>query len=179
MVRKIVGTKDPVLRLVSKPVTKFDKKIAFLGKDLIDTLKVQKDPEGVGLAACQIGKSIRMFAMVDGKDIRVIVNPNIIKISQNKISKKKNKQNILNHTLMEGCLSVPYYYGPIERPQKLTLKYQDQDGKVKTEEFEGLPAQIVQHEVDHLNGVLFVDKLIEQNKSLYKIKGDEWEKVEL
>lgn len=182
MLRKIVNAKDPILRLKAKPVAKVDKKIKQIATDLTDTLKIQKDPEGVGLAAPQIGKSLRMFAMVHGKIIRVIINPEIQKIIRTKTppagrAGKKNKREIL-----EGCLSIPYLYGPLKRPQKLILNYLDLEGKKQTETFTGFPAQIVQHEVDHLNGILFIDKLLKtKNPLLYKVdpKTDEMEEVEL
>lgn len=174
MLRKIVNAKDPILRLKAKAIIRVDKKIQQIATDLTDTLKIQKDPEGVGLAAPQIGKSLRMFAMVHGKIIRVIINPEIQKII--KIKTKKNKREIL-----EGCLSIPYLYGPLKRPQKLILNYLDLEGKKQTETFTGFPAQIVQHEVDHLNGILFIDKLLKTKNPLYKVdpKTDEMEEVEL
>lgn len=198
MIRKIVEAKDPILRKKARPILKIDKKIRQLGNDLIDTLATQKEPEGVGLAACQIGKSVRMFAMVNGKKIKLIINPKIISIqkkakilqvkglatqSQTK-SKTKDKKGRKNQEkiILEGCLSIPYFYGPLKRPQKLTLKYLDiASGKEKLETFEGFPAQIVQHEVDHLEGVLFTDKLLKQKKPLYKHdpKTKEFEEVEL
>jgi peptide deformylase len=183
MVRKIVDTKDPILRQKSKPVLKVDKKIKELAQDLEDTLKLQKDPEGVGLAACQIGKSQRMFAMVFKGKIRIIINPEIISVEKRKKSTTKSKKDKKKrqHTILEGCLSIPYYYGPLKRSPKLTLRFLDVGGEETTEVFEGFPAQIVQHEVDHLNGRLFIDEIIKQKRPLYKIdpKTDEWERVEL
>lgn len=150
MIRKIVLSKDPIIRQKSKPIKKFDKKIEELAQDLIDTLKVQKDPEGVGLAACQIGKPLSIFAFVDKDEkIRVIANPTILSIKYSQ--GKKKKKNIL-----EGCLSIPNYYGNVKRPSEITIKYQDIKGKEKTETFKGFQAHIIQHEIDHLNGVLLL-----------------------
>jgi len=172
MIRKIVLSKDPVIRQKAKPIKKFDKKIKQLAEDLIDTLRVQKDPEGVGLAACQIGKSLAIFAFLDkDKKIRVIANPKVV---ETKYNKKKTKKSIL-----EGCLSIPDYYGHVKRPSEITIKYQDLVGQEKTETFKGFQAHIIQHEIDHLNGVLFIDHLIEQKQPLYELKGSEWEKVEI
>jgi len=177
MIRSIVDTKNPKLREKSKPINKIDKKVRELAQDLVDTLKAQKDPEGVGLAAPQIGKNVCMFAMVWENDIRVIINPEIISIQ--KTSKKKKKK--AGKTILEGCLSIPNFYGPLKRPQQLTLKFMDLNGKIKTEVFKGFPAQIVQHEVDHLIGVLFIEKLLQQRGKLYRYdsKTDDWEEVEL
>ena len=174
MIQKIVQSGNPKLRLVSKKVIKFDKKIASLIRDLKDTLSVQKDQEGVGLAAPQIGVNLRVF-VANYKDFeKVCVNPEIIKMSQ-KITKTKSKNEIL-----EGCLSLPHYYGPLKREQSVTVKYQDETGKELVEEFKGFNAQIILHEIDHLNGVLFVDRLLEQKKKLYKLlPSDEWEEVTL
>ena len=82
---------------------------------------------------------------------------------------------------MEGCLSLLNYYGPVKRDKSITLDYQDVEGQKHTEVFRGLSAQIIEHEVDHLDGVLFVDRILEQKKPLYKIdpKTDKWEEVEL
>lgn len=176
MVKKILLSSDPVLRKKSKSVVKIDKKIKELIKDLKDTLSVQKDPEGVGLAAPQIGKNLRVFVARYENFDRVVINPEIIKIEKgtNAKSKKSSKKEIL-----EGCLSLPYYYGPLKRAQKITIKYLDEKGKSQTETFSGFNAQIIMHEIDHLEGVLFIDHLISEGKPLYKIEGDEWEEVEL
>jgi peptide deformylase len=178
MVQKIVDVKDPKLRQKSKRVAKVDKKTLAIARDLVDTLKVQKDPEGVGLAAPQIGKNVRMFAMVFGRGIRVIVNPKILSLSQGPRKKGKAKK---QEVILEGCLSLPNIYGPLKRPQHLKLEFMDLDGKIQTEVFEGFSAQIVQHEVDHLNGTLFFDQLLKDKAPLYKFnsKLDDWEEVEL
>lgn len=174
MLLKILDAKDPNLRKRSKPVKKIDKKIKTIIHDLKDTLIVQDDPEGIGLAAPQIGKRFRIFVMKPEEEVKVIINPEIIKISKSGKSSEKKKNKV-----MEGCLSLPHYYGPIRRANQLKLKYKDENGKVKTESFSGINAQIVQHEIDHLDGVLFIDRLLEQKKPLYEYKDGEWERVEL
>jgi len=176
MIRKIVGTKDPRLRAISKTVKKVDKKVLALIKDLKDTLVVQKDPEGVGLAACQIGKNIRVFVMKDKDKIRAIINPQIIKVTRNKT---KNSMPKKDEEIMEGCLSLPDYYSPIRRGEQVEIKYLNEKGEEKTEKFSGFTAQIVQHEIDHLEGIMFIDRLLEQKKSLYKLEKGDWERVEL
>ncbi len=80
---------------------------------------------------------------------------------------------------MEGCLSLPHYYSPIKRAGKVTLKYLNPEGQEKIGDFTGIEAQIVQHEVDHLNGRLFVDVILEQKKPLYEYIDGEWEEVEI
>lgn len=176
MVQKIIQSGNPILRKESKPVSKIDKKVQKLIKDLKDTLVVQKDPEGVGLAAPQIGVNSRIF-VIGFKDLeRVVINPVILEIDNKKSkSDKKSKSEIL-----EGCLSLPHYYGPLKRESSVKIKYLDETGKEIVETFKGFNAQIVLHEIDHLNGFLFIDRLLEQKKKLYKLDSDdEWEEVEL
>lgn len=176
MVRKILQSGDAVLRTKSKPVGSVDKKVKDLIRDLKDTLSIQKDPEGVGLAAPQIGKNLQVFVCSYKDFSRVVINPKITSITQmSKAEKgKKSKREIL-----EGCLSLPYYYGPLKRAKKITVEYLNENGEKITEEFEGFDAQIILHEIDHLNGILFIDHLLKEKKPLYKVENDEWEEVEL
>jgi peptide deformylase len=181
MIQKILQSGNPTLRLKSKTVDVVDKKTLKLIQDLKDTLAVQKDPEGVGLAAPQIGKNLQVFVCDykpgGGKDFtRVVINPKIIKSTEmtNKEKDKKTKKEIL-----EGCLSLPFYYGPLKRAKAVTLEYLNENGESITEEFTDFNAQVIMHEIDHLNGVLFVDHLLKEKKPLYKVVGDEWEEVEL
>ena len=183
MIQKILQSKDPLLRQNAKKVAKVDKKVLGVIKDLKDTLKVQKEPEGVGLAAPQIGKSLRIFVAdykpslpSNGKNFqRVVINPEILEISKSKTEdNKKSKKEIL-----EGCLSLPYYYGPLKRAARIKVKYLNEKGEEVIETFESFDAQIILHEIDHLNGILFVDHILEEKKPLYKVEGDEWEEVEL
>lgn len=174
MIRKILRSGDPKLREICKPVIKIDEKVLEIIKDLNDTLAVQKDPEGVGLAAPQIGKTVRIFAMSYKNIKRIVINPEVIRKPQ-PISKSKKGQN----EILEGCLSLPNYYSSLKRGENITIKYLNQEGKAVTEEFKGFYAQIVMHEIDHLNGILFLDRLLEQKKPLYKLTGEKWEEVEL
>ncbi|KKR70300.1 MAG: Peptide deformylase [Candidatus Woesebacteria bacterium GW2011_GWA2_40_7b] len=182
MIRKILQSGDPILRAKSKSVKTVDKKILGIIKDLKDTLAVQKVPEGVGLAAPQIGKNLQIF-WADFKDFkRLVINPEILEIKRSKLHSLPpvtTKASRSKKEILEGCLSLPYYYGPLKRPDKITVKYLNEKGKKITEVFEGFNAQIIMHEIDHLNGVLFVDHLLKEKKPLYKVEGDEWEEVEL
>lgn len=174
MILEIVQAKDPSLRKKSKPVKKIDKKILKLIEDMKETLLVQDDPEGVGLAAPQVGKNIRLFMMKPENVIRVVINPEVVSVSEEKDKKSNGDKKI-----MEGCLSLPHFYGPLERAAKITIKFQDVDGNTLTETFKNFEAQIVQHELDHLDGILFVDRLLEAKKPLYEWVGNEWERVEI
>lgn len=180
MIRKILPATDPRLRIKSKPVTKIDKKVLQLIQDLQDTLAVQKDPEGIGLAAPQIGKNVRVFVTNYKKFKRVVINPEIIskspKLQDSKTQSKKE--------IMEGCLSLPHYYGPLKRSQKVKVKYETlstdhRTPVTKIEEFSDFDAQIILHEIDHLEGILFIDHLLKEKKPLYRVKGDIWEEVEI
>ncbi len=203
--QKILQSGNDDLRKRSKTVLKFDKRIVNLIKNLKDTLIAQSDPEGVGLAAPQIGISCRLFIFTDSKKLKVFINPEITWVSEEtndppKLSKKqkaksKDKfkepksqktQEPEQEYIMEGCLSLPHYYGPVKRAKSIKVKYQrpeivnGQWTMINEEkELADLPAQIVQHEVDHLDGKLFIDHLIEQNRKLYYWNGKDWEEVEL
>lgn len=179
MIRKILEATNPKLREKSKPVKKIDKKVQSLISDLKETLVVQKDPEGIGLAAPQIGKNVRVFVMKPGKVITTFINPKIIKIQKSTTVKARGRARKKEKRIMEGCLSLPHYYGPITRAKKVVLEYTDEKGNRQIKTFEGIEAQIVLHEIDHLDGILFVDRLLEQKKPLYEYKDGEWEQVEL
>lgn len=175
MILKLVDIKAPVLRKKAKPVKKLDKKIKQLIADMKETLISQKDPEGVGLAAPQVGKSLQIFLINHDGNEDVVINPKIIKIIKSKKSRKKKSEKLL-----EGCLSLPHYYGPLTRPGKVTIEFRDEEFKKQTKSYKGFMAQIVQHEVDHLQGTLFVDRILEQDAPLYKFNGeDDWEEVRL
>lgn len=178
MIRKILSAKNPLLREKAKGVEKIDKKVVSVITDLKDTLAIQKDPEGVGLAAPQIGKSLRIFVINYSNTQRVVINPEVVKVSEEK-EKRKGKKKPARREIMEGCLSLPNYYSPLEREKKVTIKYLNEKGEEKIEKFKGFFAQIVLHEVDHLKGILFIDRLLEQKKPLYKLEKSGWEEVEL
>lgn len=182
MIQKIVPATDQKLRGITKRVLKFDKKAEQLIADLKDTLLAQKDPEGVGLAAPQIGKNVKVFAMKPSKraDITIIINPELIS-SKHDPTIKKSKE------ILEGCLSLPHYYGPLKRNNRIKIKHdlpvKSSHGytlKTVEEEFTDFEAHIVLHEIDHLNSTLFIDRLLEAGKPLYKLyKDGSWEEVEL
>lgn len=142
--RNIVKDGDPVLRKVSRSVLNFDEKLAQLLDDMAETLY---DADGVGLAAPQVG-ILRRICIVDvGDGLIELINPAITETSG-------------TQTGNEGCLSCPDLYGEVERPMKVTVKAQDRTGKTFTVEGEGLKARAFCHEIDHLNGILFKDKIV-------------------
>ena len=113
--------------------------------------------------------------MVDGKNLKTVINPKIISITQAKqVKEKKGKK----EDVLEGCLSIPHYYGPLKRGDIIKIEYLNEDGQKVVETFKDFPAQIVQHEIDHLEGFLFIDRLLEQKRPLYQMSGDEIEEVD-
>ena len=178
---KIVTTPNNILTQPAKPVLKIDEKIIKLISDMEETLVAQKDPEGVGLAAPQVEVDLSIFIIKPTPDdeVEVFVNPKIIKqetlSSKPKIATKKGKKE--SKVKLEGCLSIPKIWGPIKRAEKILLEYENIKGEKKSEWFEGFKATIIQHEVDHLQGVLFTQRSVEQNKPIYEEKGEELVKI--
>ena len=147
--RDILKIPDKRLRLVSEPVKRVDAGIRALVDDMFETMY---DAPGIGLAAIQIGVAKRVVVMdLSKKDEaqapQVFINPEITWRSEE------------TSTYEEGCLSIPDYYEEVERPQRVKVKYLDLDGKAHEIEADGLFATCLQHEVDHTNGVLFIDHI--------------------
>ncbi len=160
----IVTVPNAVLTTPAKPVTAFDKQLARLIADMKKTLLATKSPKGVGLAAPQIGEAYRVFITRPNEKskIRVFINPEIISRQgeTDGVPERNNK--------LEGCLSIPKIWGKVKRSQSLTLRYQDETGKTHKEEFTGFLATIIQHETDHINGILFTQRVLEQQGKLYQ-----------
>jgi len=147
--RDILIIPDKKLRLSSEPVTLFDKELRALVDDMFETM--YKAP-GIGLAAIQLGVAKRVITLdlskkEDDHEPQVFINPEILSSSEE------------TSIYEEGCLSIPEYYEEVERPARVRVRFTDLDGKVHEEDAEGLYATCIQHEIDHLNGVLFIDYL--------------------
>jgi len=156
---KIITLPDPILRQKSKPVSTIDEELLKLIDGMISLLEGQEDPQGAGLSAVQVDELRRIFvARIRGRTLPFI-NPEILKTSDNKVS------------FLEGCLSIPDFYGHVVRPAEITLKYQNIKHQILIRNYKGLTARIIQHEVDHLNGILFIDRVRSQNQKLYKFLG--------
>jgi peptide deformylase len=141
--RNIVVEGDPILRKVCRPVDKVDDRIRMILDDMIDTMH---DAMGVGLAAPQIGMMRRMFvAEPEEGEIYCFVNPEIVYVDG-------------EQECIEGCLSVPGYQGVVIRPEKVHIKGLDYYGEEQEYVFEGFHANVMCHEFDHLEGVLYIDK---------------------
>lgn len=160
MIRSILKTPDNSLRQKSEEVVSFDKSLSSLISDLTETLISQTAPIGLGLSAVQIGVLKRVFVARVKNRIKAFVNPKILKFSNKEI------------TFLEGCFSVPEFYGHVIRPAELDLEAKDKHGKKTKGHYQGLPARIIQHEIDHLDGILFTDHVHDQNGKIFKIEKD-------
>ncbi len=168
-IREIIEVPDPRLKTVSEPVTKFDQELKGLVADMFETMY---DANGIGLAAIQVGVPQRVLVIdlqpedpdaepevctahggeehthqPTRREPRVFINPEILDPSED-----------LN-VYTEGCLSVPEIYAEVERPARIRARWQELDGTVREEEVDGLLATCQQHEMDHLEGILFIDHL--------------------
>jgi peptide deformylase len=155
-IRKILTEPNPFLRQKSQPVDKVDNSIRKLMDDMLETMY---NAPGIGLAAIQIGVPKRIIVIDLSKNDQkneplYFVNPEIISRSDQ------------NATYEEGCLSVPNQFAAIDRPDKCHLKFLDYDGKEQSLKAEGLLATCIQHEMDHLEGILFIDYLSKLKKNM-------------
>lgn len=141
--KKIFTIGAPELRGVSNPITKFDTRLSLILKDMAETMY---EANGVGLAAPQVGIKRRLVVIDVGDGLIEMVNPEIVKTEG-------------ECDMVEGCLSVPDRRGLVRRPEKVSLRAQDKTGAFFEMEAEGLFARAIQHEIDHLDGVLYVDKM--------------------
>lgn len=176
MAFKILAAPNPVLVNQSQPVLKIDRKILRIIQEMEETLVAQKNPKGVGLAAPQVGYPLRIFVAKPSpkSDFRVFINPEITWKSNEITEQVPERPNPL-----EGCLSIPGIWGKVKRHQSLKLRYFTPDGKTHRQKFEGFLATIIQHEMDHLSGCLFPQRVLEQKGKLYKSEKNKEGKSEL
>jgi peptide deformylase len=169
-IREIITVPNPLLKQVSKPVDKVDDALRALMDDMLETMY---DAPGIGLAAIQIGEPIRVIVMdlqekpegadeeaAGVKNPRYFVNPEIIWKSEDTLPYE------------EGCLSVPEIYDEVQRPAHVKIRYLNYHGEQIEEDAEGLYAVCIQHEMDHLEGVLFIDHLskLKRDRAVMKVK---------
>ncbi|GFN36353.1 peptide deformylase [Tepidimicrobium xylanilyticum] len=145
-IRQIRYAGDLILRKVAKEVTEINERIKILLEDMVDTMY---EYEGVGLAAPQVGVLRRVVVIDVGEGPIKLINPKIIEEEGENID-------------VEGCLSIPNKVGTVKRPEKVKVEYLDENGQKKIIEGTGLLAKALCHEIDHLNGILFTDKMIEE-----------------
>ena len=161
-VRPLVVLPDPLLRQTSEPIREVTAEVRALADDMLATMY---DAPGIGLAAIQIGVPVRMVTMdvsksEDERQPLVLLNPEIVWASEEK------------RVYEEGCLSIPEYYEEVERPDRVRFRYMNLQGEMVEQDADGLMATCVQHEIDHLNGVLFIDHLskLKRDRVMTKFK---------
>ena len=161
-IREILVVPDPRLKLVSEPVDKVDDDLRSLMDDMLETMY---DAPGIGLAAIQVGVPKRVIVMDLGRDEndrqpRYFVNPEILWSSEETAPYE------------EGCLSIPEIYDEVERPAQVKLRYLNYQGEQVEEDADGVFAVCIQHEMDHLQGVLFIDHLsrLKRTRAVAKVK---------
>lgn len=191
---KIVSAPNNVLSEKAKPVplrqgyagqAKIDKEVLHLIEEMKQTLDATRDPEGVGLAAPQVGKSLQLFIVKPTRKSKhqIFINPQIITLNtannNTKDHEAKDQRESVQKsveipdnesTKLEGCLSLPSIWGEVNRADKVYLSYLDETGKEHKRWFDGFTATIIQHEYDHLQGELFPKRVLEQQGQLYKSK---------
>lgn len=155
-IREIITAPDPRLKQVSKPVAKVDDELRRLMDDMLETMY---DAPGIGLAAIQIGVPKQVIVMDLARDgeppaPRYYVNPEILSTSDEMA------------VYEEGCLSVPEFYEDVERPAQCRIRYLDYQGEIREQDCDGLLATCIQHEMDHLKGILFIDHLSKLKRSI-------------
>ncbi|OGD87114.1 peptide deformylase [Candidatus Curtissbacteria bacterium RIFCSPHIGHO2_01_FULL_41_11] len=160
MVKPFVALPDERIRQKSQEVTAYDRSLKELVRDLIETSKVQENPPALGMAAPQIGVFKKVFVAKIRNKFRPFVNPKITKVSKQQ------------GAYLEGCFSVSGKYGSAIRPLEVDIEAQDVFGKKFTKHYKGLPARIVQHETEHLDGILFIDHVYKQNGKMFRVAKD-------
>ncbi len=181
---KILTTPNPALRAKAKHISKLDKKVLNLIYDMEKVLEKSKIP-GAGLSATQVGVPLQIFIAYMSKggvssqnslistNPSIFINPQITWFSKNLNTDIVPKENLL----LEGCLSVPKIYALIKRPWAIKVKYQtiNQQSAISNQQskFEGFNSTLIQHEIDHLNGILFTDHALTQRTQIYEIGEDE------
>ena len=141
-IRQLRYSEDPILRKKSREITEINDRIKTLVEDMAETMY---ENEGVGLAGPQVGVLRRVVVIDIGEELLKLINPEIVEFEGENID-------------IEGCLSVPGVSGKVKRPENVKIKYMDIDGNEKELEGNGLLARAMCHEIDHLNGILFIDK---------------------
>lgn len=169
----IVIAPHPVLSQIAKPVKMFDKNLLDFIEQMKQTLANTRDPEGVGLAAPQVGRSLQIFIAKETPKapFLIFINPKIQSRS-NVFADLKRPKGSKKPKKLEGCLSLPTIWGTVKRHSEITLSYLDGKGHPHTKIFTSFLVTIIQHEIDHLHGILFPKRVLEQQGKLYKSSKD-------
>ncbi len=167
---KVLTLPNPILRKKSKPVEKITPEIKKLVKDMTDFLKAKpgsNQPRGIGLSAPQIGELLRIIVVWSKASHKFLsmINPKIIWRS------KRTRLGVPeSNNPYEGCLSVPNVWGKVRRYSVIKVFYQTPKGQLMIRKFKGLTGVIIQHEIDHLDGVLFIDRIAQQGGKIIQLK---------
>lgn len=169
---QIVQAPHPVLSEKAKPIITVTKEIKEFIEYMKKLLLEASDPEGVGLAAPQAGKALQLFLTKPTKKspVKIYINPRLTLLSESDNHKKMTDDP--DEVQLEGCLSLKDIWGTVRRVPKVEITYMDELGQMHTEKAKGFTATILQHEFDHLQGILFPRRVIEQNGTLYKSHKD-------
>jgi len=175
---KIVTVPNNILSSPTKRVELIDSQIKKIVNEMEKVLMAQDDPPGVGLAANQVGLELSIFIIkpTEKAKTKVFINPKILRTTNYELQpKQKGRKKKIK---LEGCLSIPRIWGPVKRSESVFINYQDSTGKKYLKWFSGFEAVIIQHEIDHLNGIVFTQRSIEQKRQLYREEEDELVKIE-
>lgn len=182
----IVQAPHAILTKKTKRVKKIDKETLHIIEEMKKTLLAAKDPEGVGLAAPQVNYPFQLFITkpTPKATIRVFINPVVTLLDKEPPLPQRNKQDHIDGVQLEGCLSLKDIWGTVGRSKKIRMIYMDEKGKTHEKEFSGFTSIIIQHEYDHLQGILFTRRVLEQKGQLYKshknsLGEDEFEEIAL
>jgi|SRR3989344_6522514 len=180
---KVIHAPNPLLRIQTKPVKKITPGLYQITKDMIKLTKTFKDPEGVGLASTQVGLDGAFFVALLQEKQSKVASEAILRVKKSdRASTKRDKFiTVFNPKItwkgkavkkyFEGCLSIPNYWGEVQRHLTIKVTYIDESGKEVNATLKGALAWIFQHEIDHLNGKLFPDRVLEQKGKFYKFTG--------
>ncbi len=179
--KAIVTYPDKKLRYECESVQQVDQELLDLVSKLKKSLLAAEN--GVGLSAPQVGAKKRVFAIADHDHVHVYINPQIVSHEKDKSYPQLITEAGDRQDFFEGCLSFPDVYGTVKRWLEIKVKYQvineDNELAEKEEELPGFMAIVFQHELDHLNGVLFIDRIRQEDGQVYKDTGDELEEIDL
>jgi len=173
--KPILAVPHDTLRAKSVKIDRITHDVQEQIQDLIDTMKAAHNPDGVGLSFPQIGYNLRGFVTYLEKRIKVYLNPIILDQSE-----EMTLGGTPDRPTLEGCLSIPWLYGPVSRPKKIKIAAIDEHGVPFTKNLTSFPARLFLHEYDHLEGVLFTDYTLRDNLPLYFLdhEKDQFTKIE-
>lgn len=178
---QILTVPHTILTQKARVVSTIDKRILRIIDAMKSTLEAQTNPPGVGLAAAQVGIPLRIFIIKPTKKspLSIFINPIVMNVESQQLNTNdiQPKTNHQKPSKLEGCLSLPLIWGSVERQKEICIAYTSVEGMDKKECFSGFESIIIQHELDHLEGIIFTQRVVEQNNSLYEEKNGELVKL--